>query len=97
MNKNDLIAEVARKSGLSRRDAAAAVDAVLDTISGQIRSGETVTITGFGKFGAAHRNPRAGRNPRTGQHIQIPARTVPKFDPGKTLLLAINGDPTSDP
>ena len=97
MNKNDLIAEVARKSGMSKRDAAAAVEALLETISGQLESGNDVRIKGFGNFGVAQRNSRLGRNPRTGQTMQIPARTVPKFAPGKDLLAAINGDPTSEP
>ena len=97
MNKNDLIAEVARKSGMSKRDAAAVIDALFETISGQLERGSGVRIQGFGSFGVAQRNSRLGRNPRTGQQIQIPARSVPRFAPGKALLLAINGDPTSDP
>jgi DNA-binding protein HU-beta len=97
MNKNDLIAEVAAKTGMSKRDAAIAVDAVFDTIAGSLKSGNAVKLPGFGNFGLAQRNSRLGRNPATGQPIQIPAQRVPKFSPSKNLRLAINGDPVAKP
>ena len=99
MNKNDLIAEVARKSGLSKRQAADAVEAVFETISTELKNGQSVRLLGFGSFGVAERGATEARNPQTGQTVQIPARTVPKFTPGKNLLrsVAVEGDPTSDP
>lgn len=84
MNKADLVNEVARVVG-SKKDAQAAVDSVLSTITGALKKGEPVTLAGFGTFKVGDRKARKGRNPQTGEEIEIRARKVPKFTPGKTL------------
>ena len=90
MNKNDLVAAVAGSSGLSKADAAKAVDAVFDSITGSLRGGGDVRLVGFGTFSVANRKASTGRNPRTGQAIQIPASRQPKFKAGKGLKTAVN-------
>lgn len=90
MNKNDLIASVADNSGLSKADAARAVDAVLESITGSLASGQDVRLVGFGTFSVANRAASEGRNPRTGEKIQIPASRQPKFKAGKALKDAVN-------
>ena len=84
MNKGDLINEVAKVVG-SKKDAQAAVDCVLATITGALSKKDTVTLVGFGTFKTVERKARKGRNPQTGKEISIAARTVPKFVPGKAL------------
>ena len=74
MNKNDLVSAVANNAGLSKVDAAKAVDGVFDTISGALSSGGDVRIVGFGTFLVTNRAATTGRNPRTGESIQIPAK-----------------------
>jgi DNA-binding protein HU-beta len=90
VNKNDLIASVADNSGLSKADAARAVDAVLESITGSLASGQDVRLVGFGTFSVANRAASEGRNPRTGEKIQIPASRQPKFKAGKALKDAVN-------
>ena len=90
MNKNDLVSAVANKAGLSKVDAAQAVDGVFETISGALSSGGDVRIVGFGTFSVANRKATTGRNPRTGEAIQIPASKQPKFKAGKGLKDAVN-------
>ena len=90
MNKTDLTAAVAKSADLTNKDASAALDAVLDTISAQLKSGNEVRLVGFGTFGTVKRKATAGRNPRTGQELKIPASTRPKFKPGKALKEALN-------
>ncbi len=90
MNKNDLIAEVADNAGLSRADAAKAVDSVFNTITGSLGGGTDVRLVGFGTFSVAQRKASQGRNPRTGEAIQIPASKQPKFKAGKALKDAVN-------
>ena len=90
MTKQEFVDAVASKAGLSRRDAGSAVDAVLDTITATLVSGDSVTFTGFGKFSTAHRAAREGVNPRNpGQKVHIPAATVPKFSAGSQLKAAL--------
>ena len=92
MTKQDFVDKVAQKSGLNKRDAATAVDAFLDSITDALRSGETVSFTGFGKFTTQHRAARMGVNPRNpGQKVHIPAATVPKFSAGSSLKSAVRG------
>jgi DNA-binding protein HU-beta len=74
---------------MSKRDAGAAVDAVLDTITHALKNGDAVTFTGFGKFSTSHRAARMGVNPRTGEKVQIAATTVPKFSAGSQLKAAV--------
>jgi DNA-binding protein HU-beta len=90
VNKNDLVAEVADAAGLSKGDAAKAVDAVLDSITDSLKTGTEVRLVGFGTFSVANRAASTGRNPRTGESIQIPASKQPKFKAGKPLKDAVN-------
>lgn len=90
MTKAEFIDKVADKSGLSKKDAAAAVDAFLDSIEDALKAGDTVTFTGFGKFSTQHRAARTGVNPRNpGEKVHIPAATVPKFSAGSALKAAV--------
>lgn len=90
MNKNDLVAAVASNTGLSKADAAKAVDGVFDTVTGALRRGDDVRLVGFGTFSVVNRKASVGRNPRTGAQIQIPASRQPKFKAGKGLKDSIN-------
>ena len=89
MSKSEFVDKVAAESGLSKKDAASAVDAVLRTIEGELKSGGEVTFTGFGKFHVASRGAREGRNPRTGESMKIAATKVPRFTAGSGLKKAI--------
>lgn len=90
MNKNDLIAKVASDADISKSDASSAVEAVLGSITGALRGGDEVRLVGFGTFSVAARAASEGRNPRTGEKIQIPASKNPKFKAGKQLKDAVN-------
>lgn len=90
MTKTEFIDEVAERAGLSKKDASAAVDAVLETIEGALKRGSDVTFSGFGKFSVSARSAREGRNPATGAKIQIAASNVPKFSAGAALKKAVN-------
>ncbi len=89
MNKNELVSAVAEDAGLSRADAARAVDAVFGCITGALKQGDEVRLVGFGTFSVAERAASTGRNPRTGETIQIAASKQPKFKAGKGLKDAI--------
>ena len=90
MNKNDLIATVASRSGLSKTDAAKAVDGVFGAIGNSLQRGQEVRLVGFGTFSVARRAATQGRNPRTGERIQIAASNQPKFKAGKGLKSLVN-------
>ncbi|MFC7050543.1 HU family DNA-binding protein [Emcibacter nanhaiensis] len=90
MNKNDLIASVATAADISKADAAQAVDGVFNAITAALSSGDEVRLVGFGTFSVAARAASEGRNPRTGEKIQIPASKQPKFKAGKALKDAVN-------
>ena len=90
MNKNDLVSAVSGSAGLSKADASKAVDSVFDSITNSMRYGNEVRLVGFGTFSVAQRNATTGRNPRTGETIQIPARKQAKFKAGKALKEAVN-------
>jgi DNA-binding protein HU-beta len=90
MNKSELIEAVAESADLSKASATRAVDAVLDSISGSLKSGDQVAIAGFGTFLVRERAARTGRNPQTGETINIAAAKVPSFKPGKALKDAVN-------
>jgi nucleoid DNA-binding protein len=90
MNKADLVAEVAKESELSKDHAEKAVDATFRQIESALKKGDTVRIVGFGNFQVAERKASTGRNPRTGETVQIPASRVPKFRAGKALKEACN-------
>src|SRR5690625_1995232 len=91
MNKTDLVNAVAEKTELSKKDAAKAVDAVFETVMDSLSEGEKVQIIGFGNFEVRERKARKGRNPQTGEEIQIPASKVPAFKAGKALRDAVRG------
>ena len=90
MNKNDLVAAVAESSGLSKAVATKAVDSMLDIIAANLKKGEEIRLAGFGTFAVTKRKASEGRNPRTGEKIQIPASNQPKFKAGKALKDAVN-------
>jgi DNA-binding protein HU-beta len=90
VTKQEFVGKVATKSGLSQRDAAKAVDAFLDSITEALKSRDSVSFTGFGKFSTSQRAAREGVNPRNpGQKVQIPAATVPKFSAGSSLKQSV--------
>lgn len=90
MNKADFVSAVADASELSRADATRAVDAVVGTITDALKKGENVTLVGFGTFEVRERAARQGRNPKTGETIQINASKNPSFKAGKALKDAVN-------
>lgn len=90
MNKADLVAEVAKLSGMTKTDSEKAVEATLDAIQSALKAGGDVRLVGFGTFSVAHRAAGEGRNPRTGEKIQIAASKQPKFTAGKGLKAAVN-------
>jgi len=85
MNKGELIEEVANQTGLTKRASGEAVTAITSVITDALARGEKVTLVGFGTFQIMQRKARRGRNPQTGETIQIPAKKVPKFKAGKGL------------
>jgi DNA-binding protein HU-beta len=89
MNKNDLVANIAKKSGLAKKDVELVVSNLLDEITSALAQGEKVQFVGFGTFETRKRSPRTGRNPQTGETIQIPESVVPAFRPGNKLKDAI--------
>ena len=90
MNKNELISAVAEKADLTKAQAGDAVEALFDIISDSLKGGDEVRIIGFGNFSVTERAATEGRNPRTGETIQIPASKTPKFKAGKGLKDAVN-------
>ena len=90
MNKAELIAEVAAKTGLSKKDSEKAVNATLDTVATSLENGEKVQLVGFGVFDVKERGARMGRNPKTKEEIEIPASRVPQFKAGKALKDAVD-------
>jgi len=90
MNKSELIDAVASKTDLSKADAGRALDAIVESITETLSKGDKVTLIGFGTFGVSERSARTGRNPQTGDPIDIPAAKVPKFTAGKKLKDVVN-------
>lgn len=90
MNKGDLIEAVSNETGLSKADASRAVESVFSVITDALKNGEQVSLVGFGAFTVKTRAARTGRNPRTGDTMQIPASKVPGFRAGKALKDAVN-------
>ncbi len=91
MNKSNLITAIGETTGISRSEAARAVDATFEVIADALKDGVDVRLTGFGIFGVADRAARKGRNPRTGEAIEIAAFRQVRFKPGKGLKDAVNG------
>ena len=90
MNKDDLVSAVSGAANMSKADANNVVDSIFDNITGSLRSGNDVRLIGFGTFSVAQRQATTGRNPRTGEAIQIPALRQAKFKAGKALKDAVN-------
>ena len=90
MNKSQLVESIAKKSGLTNKDSAAAVNAFLESVKESLSKGEAVTLIGFGSFLVRDRAARSGRNPRPGKVVDIPAVKVPAFKAGKPLKDAVN-------
>ncbi|HTM03637.1 MAG TPA: HU family DNA-binding protein [Vicinamibacterales bacterium] len=89
MNKQDLIAKIAKDTGASKAGAAAAVDSLIDGITKSLKKGDPITFVGFGTFKTAQRKARTARNPQTGAPIKIPKRRVVRFTAGKALKDAV--------
>ena len=89
MNKADLVAAVAEKTGISKKDSEKAVNAAFDAITAALVAGDKVQLVGFGAFETKDRSSRVGRNPKTKEEIQIPASRVPAFKAGKALKDAV--------
>lgn len=85
MNKTELVSSVAEKAGITKKDAEKAVNAVFDVIGEALAQGDRIQLVGFGTFEVRERAARTGRNPRTGDEIDIPATRIPVFKPGKSL------------
>jgi len=90
MNKSDLINEIAEESGLTKADAGRALDATISSVSSALKSGDSISLIGFGTFSVKERSARTGRNPQTGETIQIKASKIPSFKAGKTLKDSVN-------
>ena len=90
MTKAELIANVAKKAELTQKDTEAAVNAFFSTVQESLAAGENVQVIGFGTFEVRERAARVGRNPQTGEEIQLAAAKVPAFKPGKALKDAVN-------
>lgn len=94
MNKAQLLEEVANQTGLTKKTSREAVDGIISAITDSLVREEKVTLVGFGTFKVMERKARTGRNPQTGQTIQIPAKKVPKFRPRKGLREAVRQNST---
>lgn len=90
MNKAELVAVIAEKAGISKKDAEAALKAFTETVSEELAKGEKITLVGFGTFEISERGERTGRNPQTGEEMKLPASKLPKFKAGKALKDAVN-------
>jgi integration host factor subunit beta len=95
MTKAELVEEVARAAELNKRDAEVIVETLFDSIIGALHNGEKVELRGFGSFRTRERGPRRGRNPKTGEPVDVPAKRVPYFKPGKELKEYFTDEPTS--
>ena len=90
MTKADLIEEVSRLADVTRRDSEVIVETIFDSIVRSLRLGEKIEIRGFGSFRTRQRNPRVGRNPKTGDRVEVPAKKIPFFKPSKELKDLVN-------
>jgi len=89
MNRTELIAAIAEKSGLSKKDSEKALKTFMDVVTEELKKGEKVQVVGFGNFEVSERSEREGKNPQTGEKMTIPSCKVPKFKPGKALKDAV--------
>lgn len=90
MTKADLIDEVSRLAELTRKDSEVIVETIFDSVIGALRSGDKIEIRGFGSFRTRQRRPRTGRNPKTGEKVDVPAKKIPFFKPSKELKDLVN-------
>ncbi|MDD6351333.1 HU family DNA-binding protein [Lachnospiraceae bacterium YH-ros2228] len=91
MNKSELVAAIAEKAELSKKDAENALKAFTDVVADELKKGEKIQLVGFGTFEVSERAARTGRNPQTGDEMKIPASKAPKFKAGKALKDIVNG------
>jgi DNA-binding protein HU-beta len=91
VNKTELVSKVAEVTGVTKKDTEKVISGFIDVVQDALSQGDTVAILGFGTFLARERAAREGRNPRTGEPIQIPAAKVPVFRPGRTLRESVTG------
>jgi integration host factor subunit beta len=97
MTKADLIEEVSRAVELTRKDSEVIVDAIFASIVRAVRGGDKVEIRGFGSFHTRERGPRVGRNPKSGMSVEVPAKKIPFFKPGKELKAVVNNERRAEP
>lgn len=95
MTKADLIEEVSRLAELTRKDSETIVETIFDSIVNSLRAGDKIEIRGFGSFRTRQRKPRVGRNPKTGDRVDVPAKKIPFFKPSKELKDVVNNAPES--
>lgn len=93
MTKADLIEEISRAAEMSRKDSELIVETVFASIVHSLKSGDKIEIRGFGSFRTRDRKPRTGRNPKTGERVEVPAKKIPYFKPSKELKDVVNGQP----
>ena len=89
MNKQDVVAKIAKDTGITKTNAAAAIESIIDGITRSLKKGDPVSFVGFGTFKISNRKARTARNPQTGAAISIPKRRVPRFTAGKGLKQAV--------
>jgi integration host factor subunit beta len=97
MTKADLVEKVTRLGDLTRRDGEVIVETIFDSVIGALQGGDKIEIRGFGSFRIRQRNPRIGRNPKTGERVEVPAKRVPYFKPSKELRDLVNPQEASKP
>lgn len=97
MTKAALVEEVARVTDLTKKDAEVIVETMFECITEALRRGEKIELRGFGSFRLRRREPRKGRNPKTGDRVDVPPKQVPYFKPGKDLKERLNGRPAAAP
>lgn len=90
MNKQEIVSKIAKETGITKTNAAAAVDAFFDGVTKTLKKGDSITFVGFGTFKTAQRKARLARNPQTGAEIKVPKRRVVRFSAGKALKSALN-------
>ena len=95
MTKADLIEEVSRVVEMTRKDSEVIVEAIFDSIVRSLRTGDKIEIRGFGSFRTRQRQPRVGRNPKTGTRVEVPSKRIPYFKPSKELKDLVNGSESS--
>ena len=95
MTKADLIQEVSRLTELTRKDSEVIVETIFDSVVRSLRVGDKIEIRGFGSFRTRQRKPRVGRNPKTGERVEVPAKKIPFFKPSQELKDLVNGQPAT--